>query len=77
MTRRNWFIWAIIMALVIVLIVWAFNGAIRVEDDDTGKQQPSGPVATLVPLHEFYGPLSPQEEDDPGWNCLTQGGKSC
>lgn len=47
-------------------------------DADTGESSVlkvgKGPVPKL---HQFYGPLDPHAEDDPGWNCLTQGGRSC
>lgn len=68
---------ALILFLTIVIAVLSYLVGVRDgENNDTGKA-PDGPVSKLVPLHEFYGPLDPHAEDDAGWNCLTQGGRSC
>jgi len=66
-----------ILLCTVVIAVMSYLIGVRDGEDnnDTGKTG-GGPVE-LVPLHEFYGPLDPHAEDDPGWNCLTQGERSC
>lgn len=78
-SKSEFNLWTPIPWLVTLAVVLIVGAVFYLAGDDEAGEPPDAPKQGQDPvtrLHQFYGPLSP-EEGDPGWNCLTQGGKSC